>query len=118
MVALAWLIERLVLRPLGEPGAIVPLHGTLAWPTSSTASVRRSGAATSTRWHVGMPKEPKILCEGTFEGGILVTWRRDRRDPGGVLVAGARASLQKTSDRPGAARVATTTRPRSRSASR
>ena len=55
--------------------------------------------------NVGMPKEPMILFESTFEGGILVSMEdvyrgADRGDPGGA----AGALLPEDRHRPGAAR--------------
>ena len=69
---------------------------------------------------VGMPKEPMILLESTFQGGILV----NKEDLYAALIAAAlvgAAGAVLPEDRAPAARCArwpTTTRPRSRSASR
>jgi branched-chain amino acid transport system permease protein len=46
--------------------------------------------------HVGMPKEPKILLEGTFEGGILVNMEDAIAASSRVMVATLALFFQKT----------------------
>jgi branched-chain amino acid transport system permease protein len=72
MVALAWLIERLVLRPLVNQDAIVLFMATLGVAYFLDGFGQTLWGSEIYTLNVGMPKEPKILLEGTFEGGILV----------------------------------------------
>jgi branched-chain amino acid transport system permease protein len=72
MVALAWLIERLVLRPLVNQEGIVLFMATLGVANFLDGFGQAVWGSDVYNLHVGMPKEPKILFEGTFEGGILV----------------------------------------------
>src|SRR3977135_2944678 len=72
MVALAWLIERLVLRPLVNQEGIVLFMATLGVAYFIDGFGQTIWGSDIYTLHVGMPKEPKILLEGTFEGGILV----------------------------------------------
>jgi branched-chain amino acid transport system permease protein len=72
MVVLAWLIERLVLRPLVNQEGIVLFMATLGVANFLDGFGQTVWGSDSYNLNVGMPKEPKILLEGTFEGGILV----------------------------------------------
>jgi branched-chain amino acid transport system permease protein len=72
MVALAWLIERLVLRRLVNQDPIVLFMATLGIAYFIDGFGQTVWGSDIYTLHVGMPKEPKILLEGTFEGGILV----------------------------------------------
>ena len=72
MVALAWLIERLVLRPLVNQEGIVLFMATLGVAYFLDGFGQTLWGSEIYTLHVGMPKEPKILLEDTFEGGILV----------------------------------------------
>jgi branched-chain amino acid transport system permease protein len=72
MVALAWLIERLVLRPLVNQEGIVLFMATLGVAYFLDGFGQTVWGSDVYTLNVGMPKEPKILLEGTFEGGILV----------------------------------------------
>jgi branched-chain amino acid transport system permease protein len=72
MVALAWLIERLVLRPLVNQEGIVLFMATLGVANFLDGFGQTVWGSDIYNLNVGMPKEPKILLEGTFEGGILV----------------------------------------------
>ncbi|QJR10875.1 High-affinity branched-chain amino acid transport system permease protein LivH [Usitatibacter rugosus] len=73
MVALAWLIERLVLRPLVNQEGIVLFMATLGVAYFIDGLGQTIWGSDIYTLHVGMPKEPKILFESTFEGGILVS---------------------------------------------
>jgi len=73
MVALAWLIERLVLRPLVNQEGIVLFMATLGVAYFLDGLGQTLWGSDIYTLHVGMPKEPKIILEGTFEGGILVS---------------------------------------------
>ncbi len=72
MFALAWLIERLVLRPLVNQDAIVLFMATLGVAYFLDGFGQTLWGSEIYTLNVGMPKEPKILLESVFEGGILV----------------------------------------------
>ncbi len=72
MVALAWLIERLVLRPLVNQEGIVLFMATLGVANFLDGFGQTLWGSEVYTLDVGMPKEPKILFESTFDGGILV----------------------------------------------
>lgn len=72
MVALAWLIERLVLRPLVNQEGIVLFMATLGIAYFIDGFGQTVWGSDIYTLDIGMPKEPKILLEGVFEGGILV----------------------------------------------
>ena len=72
MVVLAWLIERLVLRPLVNQEGIVLFMATLGIAYFLDGFGQIVWGSDIYTLDVGMPKEPKILLESTFEGGILV----------------------------------------------
>lgn len=73
MVALAWLIERLVLRHLVNQEGIVLFMATLGIAYFLDGFGQTVWGSDIYTLNIGMPKEPKILLEGTFEGGILVS---------------------------------------------
>ena len=73
MVALAWFIERLVLRPLVNQEGIVLFMATLGIAYFLDGFGQIVWGSDVYTLDVGMPKEPKILFEKTFEGGILVS---------------------------------------------
>ncbi|APV52510.1 branched-chain amino acid ABC transporter permease [Betaproteobacteria bacterium GR16-43] len=73
MVALAWLVERLVLRPLVNQEPIVLFMATLGVAYFIDGFGQLVWGSDIYTLDIGMPKEPKILLEGTFEGGILVS---------------------------------------------
>jgi len=73
MVAVAFLIERLVLRRLVNQDPIVLFMATLGIAYFLDGFGQTVWGSDIYTLHVGMPKEPKILFEGTFEGGILVS---------------------------------------------
>jgi branched-chain amino acid transport system permease protein len=72
MVALAWLIERLVLRPLVNQEGIVLFMATLGVANFLDGFGQTVWGSDVYTLNVGMPKEPKILLESVFDGGILV----------------------------------------------
>jgi branched-chain amino acid transport system permease protein len=73
MVSLAWLIERLVLRRLVNQEGIVLFMATLGIAYFLDGFGQTIWGSDIYTLNVGMPKEPKILLESTFEGGILVS---------------------------------------------
>src|SRR6476469_7202782 len=73
MIVFAWLVERLVLRPLVNQEGIVLFMATLGVAYFIDGFGQTVWGSDIYTLHVGMPKEPKILFESTFEGGILVS---------------------------------------------
>ena len=73
MFALAWLVERLVLRPLVNQEGIVLFMATLGVANFLNGFGQMVWGADVYTLDVGMPKEPKILLEKMFDGGILVS---------------------------------------------
>jgi branched-chain amino acid transport system permease protein len=73
MVVLAWLVERLVLRHLVNQEGIVLFMATLGVAYFIDGFGQTVWGSDIYTLDVGMPKEPKILFESTFEGGILVS---------------------------------------------
>ncbi|HUP98068.1 MAG TPA: branched-chain amino acid ABC transporter permease [Usitatibacter sp.] len=72
MVAVAWLVERLVLRRLVNQDPIVLFMATLGIAYFLDGFGQTVWGSDIYTLDVGMPKEPKILLENTFEGGILI----------------------------------------------
>ena len=72
MVALAWLVERLVLRKLVNQEGIVLFMATLGIAYFLDGFGQTVWGSDVYTLNVGMPKEPKILLESTFDGGILL----------------------------------------------
>src|SRR3954471_10320288 len=72
MIAVAWIVERLVLRPLVNQEGIVLFMATLGVAYFLDGFGQLTFGSDVYTLDVGMPKEPKILFEKTFEGGILV----------------------------------------------
>jgi branched-chain amino acid transport system permease protein len=84
MVALAWFIERLVLRPLVNQEGIVLFMATLGVANFLDGFGQTVWGSEIYTLNVGMPKEPKIFLDGTFEGGLLV----NMEDAMAALIAG------------------------------
>jgi branched-chain amino acid transport system permease protein len=72
MFALAWLIERLVLRPLVNQDAIVLFMATLGVAYFLDGFGQTLWGSEIYTLNIGMPKEPKIILESVFDGGILL----------------------------------------------
>ena len=97
MVVLAWLIERLVLRPLVNQEGIVLFMATLGVAYFIDGFGQIIWGSDIHTLDIGMPKEPKILLESTFEGGILVNMEDVLAAViSGVLVATLALFFQKT----------------------
>jgi len=97
MVALAWFIERLVLRPLVNQEPIVLFMATLGVAYFLDGFGQTVWGSDIYTLDIGMPKEPKILLEGTFEGGILVNMEDVMAALiAGMLVAALALFFQKT----------------------
>jgi len=97
MIAMAWVIERVVLRPLVNQEGIVLFMATLGVAYFLDGFGQSLWGSDIYTLHVGMPKEPKIILESTFDGGVLV----DMEDfvaaiIAAVLVAALALFFQKT----------------------
>ncbi|HSN21826.1 MAG TPA: branched-chain amino acid ABC transporter permease [Usitatibacter sp.] len=98
MVALAWLVERLVLRPLVNQEGIVLFMATLGVAYFLNGLGQFVWGADVFTLDVGMPKEPKIILDKVFEGGILVSTEDLIASLiAGLLVAALAVFFQKTS---------------------
>jgi branched-chain amino acid transport system permease protein len=84
MVVLAWFIERLVLRPLVNQEGIVLFMATLGVANFLDGFGQTVWGSDIYTLDIGMPKEPKIILDGTFEGGLLV----NMEDAMAALIAG------------------------------
>jgi branched-chain amino acid transport system permease protein len=72
MVAVAWLIERVVLRHLVNQELTTLLMATLGISYFLDGAGQIMFGSAVYAIDVGMPKEPMFLFEGMFEGGVLV----------------------------------------------
>ena len=72
MVALAWLIERLVLRPLVNQEAVALLMATLGVSYFLDGFGQTVWGSDIYSIELGIPKEPVMILESLFQGGILV----------------------------------------------
>ena len=89
MVAVAWLVEKLVLRHLVNQEGIVLFMATLGIAYFLDGFGQTIWGSEIYTLNVGMPKEPKIFLEGTFEGGLLVSME----DVLAALIAAALVAL-------------------------
>jgi branched-chain amino acid transport system permease protein len=85
MIALAWLIERLVLRPLINQDPVVLLMATLGVTYFIDGFGQTVWGSDVYKIDLGLPKEPIIVLEKVFDGGVLLS----RED----LVAAAAVAL-------------------------
>jgi branched-chain amino acid transport system permease protein len=97
MVALAWVVERLVLRPLVNQSAVALLMATLGVSYFLEGLGQAVWGNDVYRIDLGLPKDPMIVAERWFEGGILVG-REDLAAASAVaaLVLGLWLFFQKT----------------------
>ncbi len=72
MWLVAWLIERLVLRHLVNQEGVTLLMATLGISYFLDGLGQTIFGSNIYPINVGMPKDPLILLEGTFEGGVLL----------------------------------------------
>jgi branched-chain amino acid transport system permease protein len=98
MFALAWLIERYVLRHLVNQEGTTLLMATLGISYFLEGFGQTIFGSDIYKIDVGMPKEPMMIFESTFEGGILI----NKEDLVAALIAAAMVALlsvffQKTS---------------------
>jgi len=97
MVALAWLIERLVLRPLVNQEAIALLMATLGVTYFLDGFGQTVWGSDIYEINLGIAKEPVMVLDRLFQGGILV----NKEDfvaavAAAALVAGLALFFQKT----------------------
>lgn len=72
MVVVAWLIERAVLRPLVNQDPIILFLATFGITYFIEGAGQLLFGSDVYRIELGLPKEPKIILEEQFEGGILI----------------------------------------------
>jgi len=72
MAVLAWLIERLVLRPLVNQDAVVLLMATLGVAYFLDGFGQTVWGSDIYKIDTGLPKTPVLVAEKLFEGGILI----------------------------------------------
>lgn len=73
MVMVAWLIERLALRKLVNQDGITLLMATLGISYFMDGAGQLLFGSATYKIDVGMPKEPMIVLENLFEGGLLLS---------------------------------------------
>ncbi len=73
MIALAKLVERLVLRPLVNQDGVVLLMATLGVTYFIDGFGQTIWGSDIYKIDLGIPKEPMMLLESTFQGGILLS---------------------------------------------
>ncbi len=84
MVVLAWLIERFALRKLVGQEPIALLMATLGIAYFIDGAGQLLFGSATYKIDVGMPKDPMLLFESTFEGGLLLS----KEDLYAALIAG------------------------------
>jgi branched-chain amino acid transport system permease protein len=89
MFALAWLIERYVLRHLVNQEGTTLLMATLGISYFLEGFGQTIFGSDIYKIDVGMPKEPMMIFESTFEGGILI----NKEDLVAALIAAAMVAL-------------------------
>ena len=97
MVAVAWLVERLALRRLVNQPGITLLMATLGISYFIDGAGQLLFGSAAYKIDVGMPKDPMIVFENTFEGGLLLS-KEDLVSAviAGLLVATLTLFFQKT----------------------
>jgi branched-chain amino acid transport system permease protein len=84
MVGLAWVIERVVLRPLVNQEGITLLMATLGVTYFLDGFGQTVWGSDIYEINLGIPKDPLLILDGVFEGGILVN--RDDIVAAGIAV--------------------------------
>ncbi len=72
MIALAWVIERLVLRPLVNQEGVALLMATLGVSYFLDGFGQTVWGSDIYKIELGIPKEPVMILDQVFQGGILV----------------------------------------------
>ncbi len=98
MVAVAWLVERLVLRHLVNQPAVTLLMATLGIGYFLDGAGQLLFGSSTYKIDVGMPKDPMFVLDSVFPGGLLLS-REDLYAAGvaALLVASLSLFFQKTS---------------------
>ena len=73
MVLVAWLVERLVLRKLVNQEGVTLLMATLGISYFMDGAGQLMFGSATYKIDVGMPKDPMIVLENMFEGGLLLS---------------------------------------------
>ena len=73
MIAVAWLVERLVLRHLVNQEGITLLMATLGISYFLDGAGQLLFGSSTYKIDVGMPKDPMIVFEHIFDGGLLLS---------------------------------------------
>jgi branched-chain amino acid transport system permease protein len=73
MVVVAWLIERLALRRLVNQEGITLLMATLGIANILDSAGQLLFGSAAYKIDIGMPKDPMIVLENVFEGGLLLS---------------------------------------------
>ncbi|WP_151632126.1 branched-chain amino acid ABC transporter permease [Noviherbaspirillum aerium] len=73
MIVVAWLIERFALRKLVNQEPIALLMATLGIGYFMDGAGQLLFGSATYKIDVGMPKDPMMLFENTFEGGLLIS---------------------------------------------
>ena len=73
MVIVAWLVERLALRHLVNQEGITLLMATLGIANVLDGAGQLLFGSATYKIDVGMPKDPFIVLENTFDGGLLLS---------------------------------------------
>ena len=89
MVAVAWCIERLALRKLVNQEGITLLMATLGITYFLDGFGQTLFGSDIYKIDVGMPKDPVIVLENTFQGGLLI----NKEDLYAALIAAALVAL-------------------------
>jgi branched-chain amino acid transport system permease protein len=89
MFAVAWLIERLVLRHLVNQEGTTLLMATLGITYFMEGLGQSIFGSSIYKIDIGMPKDPVMILESTFEGGILI----NKEDLYAALIAAALVAL-------------------------
>ena len=89
MVAVAWLVERLALRHLVNQEGITLLMATLGIAHVLDGAGQLLFGSATYKIDVGRPKDPFIVLENTFEGGLLLS----KEDLYAAVAAGALVAL-------------------------
>jgi branched-chain amino acid transport system permease protein len=72
MIVFAWLVERLVLRPLVNQDPVVLLMATLGVTYFIDGFGQTVWGADVYKIDLGLPKEPIIVLQRVFDGGVLI----------------------------------------------
>ena len=89
MVAVAWLIERLVLGKLVNQEGVTLLMATLGVSYFLDGFGQTIFGSSIYKIDIGMPKEPIFLLEQAFQGGILI----NKEDVAAAVIAAALVSV-------------------------